>query len=153
MSGLDKKAITEAKLEQALERLVQGIPERTKPDGKISISRINSEAGLSSGSVYYYKNFLKKARSVISDIKSKQNSSSNAVSQSTLAKLRAERDKEKELKVKYRNQRDSIKKFADCFVQENAKLNFSLYEALSRIDQLENELSSHKVTSISKAYK
>lgn len=153
MKENNKILITEAKLEQALDRLLQGTPERTKPDGKISVSRINAEAGLSSGSIYYYKDFLTKARCVISDLKSSKNNNSIAINQSDLAKLRAERDKQKELKTKYRDQRNNIKIFADGVIQENAKLHFSLYEALIRIEELEKELSETKVKHISKAAK
>lgn len=148
MKESNNSSITEIKLEQALERLLRGIPERTKPDGKISISRINSEAGLSVGSIYYYKEFLTKARSVISDLKSTKNTNSTSINKSDIARLRSERDKQKKLKIKYRDQRDSIKKFADGVVQENAKLHFSLYEALIRIEELEKKLNDKKVTYI-----
>lgn len=153
MKSNNEGSITEANLEQALERLLQGVPERTKPDGKISVSRINTEAGLSSGGIYYYKEFLTKARSVISDLKSAKNTNSTTINQSDLAKLRAERDKQKELKTKYRDQRDNIKKFADGVIQENAKLHFSLHEALIRIEELEKELGATKVKHISEAAK
>lgn len=150
MKTNNKTLITEARLNQALERLTQGEPENTKPDGKINLKRINDEAGLSSGSIYYYPEFVEKARSVIAEIKSNNNKNNYTVNQGELAKLRSERDKQKQLKVKYRDQRDSIKQFADGVVHENAKLHFSLYEAQIRIEQLEKELTKIKVTKISR---
>lgn len=153
MKENNKRLVTEARLESALERLFEGNPERTKPDGKISLKRINDEAGLSSGSIYYYKDFVVRARAVISEIKSKTNTNNYSVSKSDIAKLRAERDKQKQLKERYREQRDDIKRFADGVIQENAKLHFSLHEALIAIEQLEKELSASKITKISERQK
>ena len=59
-----------------------------------------------------------------------------------------ERDKEKELKVKYRNQRDKIKDFADTVVGKNAALEFALYEASLKISELEIKLPNTKVVDI-----
>jgi len=150
MTASNKTLITEARLNQALERLVQGEPEKTKPDGKINLKRINDEAGLSSGSIYYYKEFIEKARDVIAELKRSNNKSNYSINRGELAKLRSQRDKQKELKIRYRDQRDTIKQFADSVVHENAKLHFSLYEAHNRIEQLEKELTATKVTTISR---
>lgn len=148
MKTNNKTLITEARLSQALERLVQGEPKNTKPDGRINLKRINDEAGLSSGSIYYYKEFIEKAREVIAELKSSNNKNNYSINQGELAKLRSERDKQKELKIRYRDQRDTIKNFADGVVHENAKLHFSLYEAKIQIEQLEKELTKTKVTAI-----
>lgn len=57
MSGEDKLSergvATTQRLESALKRLIEGKPERTPNDGKLNLSRINKEAGLSSGGIYY----------------------------------------------------------------------------------------------------
>lgn len=45
----DRGKETLIRLEQALERLIDGKPLKTKSDGRISFKRINDEAGLSSG--------------------------------------------------------------------------------------------------------
>lgn len=45
----ERGKLTIIRLEQALERLLNGVPERTPRDGRVSLSRINQEAGLSSG--------------------------------------------------------------------------------------------------------
>ena len=144
--------VTEERLNQALDRLLQGVPENTKPDGKINLKRINDEAKLSSGSIYYYKEFLEKARQVIADRKF-SNDKGYSPNKGEIAKLRSERDKQKELKVKYRDQRDNIKNFADGVVNENAKLHFALYESQNRVEQLEKELTKTKVTKISRKVK
>lgn len=148
MKPNNKTLITEARLSQALERLIQGTPEKTKPDGRINLKRINDEAGLSSGSIYYYKEFIDKAREVIAELKLSNNKNNYSINQGELAKLRSERNKQKQLKIRYRDQRDTIKQFANGVVHENAKLHFSLYEAQIRIEQLEKEITATKVTKI-----
>lgn len=58
----DRGKETLIRLEQALQRLVDGNPIKTKPDGRISLKRINDEAGLSSGGIYYYSSFVETAK-------------------------------------------------------------------------------------------
>ena len=50
----EKSEITLQLLNEALDRLLSGSPVNTKLDGKISIKRINDEAKLSRGAIYYY---------------------------------------------------------------------------------------------------
>lgn len=47
-----------------------------------------------------------------------------------------------------REQRDTIKRFASSVVQGNAKLHFSLDEALIRIEELEKELTMTMIKKI-----
>ena len=152
MKVSDSVIVTEEKLNQALDRLLQGVPQNTKPDGKINLKRINDEAKLSSGSIYYYKEFLEKARKIIADLKF-SNNKHYSPNKGEIARLRSEREKQKELKVKYRDQRDAMKSFADGVVNENAKLNFALFETITKIEQLEKELLTYKVTNISEKVK
>lgn len=143
----ERSEITLQRLESALQRLTEGTPERTPNDGKISISRINEEAGLSAGAIYYYKAFIEKARQVIAAIKS-SNQSQPTAKKVTVENIRNQRDDEKRLKEKYRAQRDEIKLFCDQVVAKNANLEFALFEALERIQQLEEEIKSIKVVGI-----
>ncbi|WAT02163.1 hypothetical protein [Rouxiella chamberiensis] len=64
-------------------------------------------------------------------------------------KMRVQRDKERELKERYRSQRDDIKAFCDKIIAKNAQLEFSLFEALDKIEDLEREVSALKVVDIS----
>ena len=50
------------RLERALERLLNGVPERTPHDGRISLSRLNQEAGLSSGASTIMMNLFRKLK-------------------------------------------------------------------------------------------
>jgi hypothetical protein len=104
----ERSELTLQRLEAALQRLLDGTPERTADDGKLNINRINDEAGLSSGAIYYYKDFMAKARAVISDRKKPSLTISNSAKISTHS-IRQQRDEEKRLKEKYRAQRNEIK--------------------------------------------
>ena len=94
----DRALLTLERLEQALNRLVNGVPERTPNDGRLSLSRINKEAGLSSGGIYYYKDFVVKARDIIDRQKFESATDLVASGKASVDKMRAQRDKERELK-------------------------------------------------------
>lgn len=143
----ERSELTLQRLEAALQRLLSGQPERTPNDGRINISRINKEAGLSDGAVYYYKSFIEKAQRSIEEF-TRDNSDRPVVKKVSLEQIRKQRDEEKRLKEKYRAQRDEIKMFCDQVVAKNANLEFSLFEALERIQRLEDEIKAVKVVGI-----
>lgn len=143
----DKDA-TLQRLEDALKRLKRGDPERTKADGKISIKRINDEAGLSRGAIYYYKEFVRKAKAEIA-VFNEDSRKSAAIdkieaNETTETKLRKERDSEKRLKNDYREQLNSYKLLTDEVVKENVSLAFRCMELQDEI----NMLHDRKVTRI-----
>ena len=51
---ISKKKITEARLREAINRLIEGKPEKVKPSGKITLNRINNEAGLSASYIHKF---------------------------------------------------------------------------------------------------
>ena len=144
----EKGQLTKTRLEQALKRLLDGKPERTPNDGRLSLSRVNKEAGLSSGGIYYYDDFVKKVRVIIHERKIDNSISDSSLGKITADRMRAQRDKERELKERYRSQRDSIKEFCDQIVAKNAQLEFALFEALDKIERLESEALKLKVIDI-----
>ncbi|PSU01290.1 hypothetical protein [Photobacterium iliopiscarium] len=144
----DRGKETLIRLEQALQRLVDGNPIKTKSDGRISLKRINDEAGLSSGGIYYYSSFVETAKKKIQLRRQQDSTGKTKVNNERFNKLREQREKEKILKEKYKEQRDQIKMFCDQVVAHNAQLEFTLFEALEKISYLEQELASYKVSSI-----
>ncbi len=136
------------RLEQALERLVEGKPLKTKSDGRINLKRINDEAGLSSGGIYYYSSFVEIANQKIQSIKQIVVGDKRAQSKRSEQKLREQRDKEKQLKERYKAQRDQIKIFSNQVIAHNAQLEFTLFEALEKVSLLEQHLALYKVSPI-----
>ncbi|HAS6870912.1 hypothetical protein ACEV8G_01300 [Vibrio parahaemolyticus] len=137
---MSKSKITEQKLRNALERLKNGNPERTKSDGKISILRINNEAGLSRGAIYHYKEFVEEAKAEIEIYNSNkkqegilQNFSDDS---SRLDKIKSERDREARLKKNYREQRDNIKAMADEVIKRDASWAYRCLELQVELSRL-----------------
>jgi hypothetical protein len=123
---------TEDKLESALTRLLEGKPQRTKSDGKVNMLRINNEAGLSKGGINYYGEFKKRAEVRIALHKKNQIHEQIAEEMSheetKIEKLKHERNTEKRLKLKYKEDRDNQKILTDEVIKENASLVNRLYE-------------------------
>ena len=132
MPNFSNSEITLLRLDDALKRLLSGTPERTKTDGKISIMRINEEAGLSRGNIYHYKEFIIRAKVEIelyNDSKKKSDIIDNQEGKKNKEeKLRFQRDKEKRLKVEYHEQAKNYKQLTDQLVRENASLAFRCME-------------------------
>ncbi|AZI87927.1 hypothetical protein EH164_13015 [Kosakonia sp. CCTCC M2018092] len=144
----ERGKLTIIRLEQALERLLNGVPELTPHDGRVNLSRINQEAGLSSGGIYYYDEFVQKAKRAIHERKIDHAVSTVASGKASVDKMRAQRDREREIKERYKSQRDDIKAFCDKIIAKNAQLEFSLFEAFDKIDALEREVSALKILDI-----
>lgn len=129
------------RLKEALNRLKEGKPEYTKADGKISILRINNEASLSRGAIYYYKDFVKQAKAEI-QIYNENKQQLNVIDgleprDGGLERLRQSRNKEKQLKEKYREELKNFKNLSDEVVQQNVSLAFRLMEMQDERRQIE----------------
>lgn len=148
MPNFSNSEITLLRLDDALKRLLSGTPERTKTDGKISIMRINEEAGLSRGNIYHYKEFIIRAKVEIelyNDSKKKSDIIDNQEGKKNKEeKLRFQRDKEKRLKVEYHEQAKNYKQLTDQLVRENASLAFRCMELSDEVDNKNNKIVSIK---------
>lgn len=133
-----QKEFTLQRLRDAFERLRAGKPERTKADGKVSIKRVNDEAGLSQGAIYYYKAYVEELRAEIRIIEAEREKrqvvDDMGLNLSIESKLRLERDREKRLKIEYRDQVKNLKQLSDKIIAENVSLAF-------RCRELQDELS------------
>ncbi|WP_446891864.1 hypothetical protein [Aeromonas veronii] len=141
--------ITVQRLRDALQRLLDGKPQRTKPDNKISLSRINMEAGCSHGLLYKYPDLVCEFKIVIERHKTLKQSveqfkhiSSNI---SKEAKLQARLNKQKELTRNYRTQRNNLQTLADDAIKRECELLFYCHE-------LQIELNKHKKSKVTLLY-
>lgn len=137
--------LTLKQLEQALQRLLDGNPKRTKKDGKINISRINDEAGLSTSNINYYPSFIKYAKDKIKDhfdkIAEKKIKEDVQQGKTELDKLHEKLKHEKRLKKKYRDERNEQKLLNDHVVAQNVAMSFRLMELEAELQSL----TRHKV--------
>lgn len=140
--------ITLRKLERALQRLLDGVPKRTKNDGKINISRINNEAGLRVSNINYYPEFIKDAQDRIRDhfdaIAEKNIKDAVKQEKSEVEILKDKLKHEQKLKRKYREEKNEQKLLNDDVVKQNVSLAFRVMELESEL----HSLSSHKVAPI-----
>ncbi|MGE6416208.1 hypothetical protein ACQKDY_00535 [Alteromonas macleodii] len=134
---MGKKEETLQFLEDALDRLVRGKPINTPNDGRISINRIREEARLGSGSVYYYKDFIAKAKKVIEENKTTLREGAQVSELSDIQRLRKERDKERELKKKYKDELDEANASVLKAMAENVRTEHELYELTKTYHELE----------------
>lgn len=140
--------ITLRKLERALQRLLDGVPKRTKNDGKINISRINNEAGLKVSNINYYPEFIEQANGRIREhfdaIAEKNIKDAVKQEKSEVEILKDKLKHEQKLKRKYREEKNEQKLLNDDVVKQNVSLAFRVMELESEL----HSLSRHKVAPI-----
>ena len=147
---VDKKQVTESKLKEALKRLIAGEPIRTKSTGRITLNKINKEAGLGNSYIHKFEEFVKYAKDIINkhnEAKDRAIDGELTLSQVELSereKWRIDLQREKRLKEQYRKQRDDARKAQVELHKLNGTLTFRLYE-------LQEEIQRYKVVSIQNA--
>ena len=121
-----------------------------KVDGKISMNKINHEAGLSHGAINYYKDFKAKARAELELISLEELKGGVVNSlhgnEKDIVTLKESLKREIELKNRYLAELKSSKTLSDEIVRRNVSLAFRIVELE---DQL-NQISSKQIISISK---
>lgn len=110
------RELTEGRLRAALQRLLDGKPERLTKVGKLSLNKINKEAGLGHSYIHKFQDFvIYEANPAIEaynsnyDPLAEQLKSGMAENLSDTDKLKAKLKKEIALKEQYRKERDEAK--------------------------------------------
>jgi hypothetical protein len=136
--------LTESKLHEALNRLLQGQPTRINFKGKLTLNKVNNEAGLGHSYVYKFSAFLKHAEPIIANYNNnwhqsmEEGISVDEVPVSELDKLKSEKLREKRLKEKYKKERDDAVKAKVELEAVNNTLMFRLYELQEKLSSLKN---------------
>jgi len=140
--------ITEGRLRAALQRLLDGEPNRIKKTGKLSLNRINNEAGLGHSYIHKFKDFVQnEANPAIKEFNKNYDPLAEKLKSemtedlSEMDKLRAKLKKEITLKKQYRQERDDGKQVNKILEQQNSSLMFRVYE-------LQDEVRSQNVVSL-----
>jgi len=145
----NKKTLTEGRLREALQRLLDGNPTRTKMTGKLTLNKINNEAGLSQSYIHKFPTFVNYATPIIDKHNENRCQSvegdflgqNNTLSE--VEKLKIDIQREEKLKKKYKQERDDARKIKVILESEYNTLMFRLYE-------LQDELRHYKTTPIAK---
>lgn len=121
-------------LEEALARILSGETRRVHPARKLSARAVETEAGLSNGSSYYYPELIEK----ISMFKGKINPSATIRSSVSRAGKWKEKAQEAErLKNKFRGECNELRKLNAQIAADQYRQMSALQEAIQKISDLE----------------
>ncbi|MFV8452374.1 hypothetical protein ACNO65_20280 [Vibrio campbellii] len=148
----EKSLSAEEKLKKALERLQAGNPVRTKAKGRLTLNKINNEAGLGRSYIHKFKDFvenvanpaIEKYNDSLADPEQSEQMASGSEDMSELDKLRAELNRERELKVEYRRERDEAIAINTELETLNKSLMFRVYELQEQLSAEVVEFEHHK---------
>lgn len=151
----EKSLSAEEKLHKALERLLAGKPLRTKAKGRLTLNKINNEAGLGHSYIHKFKKFMDDvAEDAIETYNNPEVSkpdtpdlSENVVETediSEIEKLREELKHQIDLKKEYRKERNELLAINDELEVLNKSLMFRVYELQQEIEGELIEYEHHK---------
>ncbi|ENO0731621.1 hypothetical protein ACA508_002885 [Vibrio parahaemolyticus] len=148
----EKSLSAEEKLKKALERLQAGKPVRTKAKGRLTLNKINNEAGLGRSYIHKFKDFvenvanpaIEKYNGSLDDTEQSEQMASESEDMSELDKLRAELNRERELKNEYRWERDEALAINTKLETLNKSLMFRVYELQEQLSAEVVEFEHHK---------
>ncbi|MDD1796266.1 hypothetical protein LRP50_24400 [Enterovibrio sp. ZSDZ42] len=136
---MGKSELTRIKLEEALERILSGHPIIIPKEQKLSVKAVEEEAGLGSGSVYYYKDIVEKIKNCNLKLSSKSEPS-NAY-EDKIKKLREKLSKEVRLKDKYRSEIEELKHQLSSMASQHNQLALTIQQYQYKVGELEAEAS------------
>ncbi|MGE6100985.1 MULTISPECIES: hypothetical protein [Aeromonas] len=132
---------TEFRLEAALQRVLDGQPERILDHRKLSVRAVEEEANLGNGSGYYYPAIIEKIKAAKVESRARR----TGIKPTTeLDKVREGKRQETKVKEKYRNQRDELLMDKEQMAAVHHQLSYALRKAHKRIADLERELDDVK---------
>ncbi|MDN5369241.1 MAG: hypothetical protein PWP74_549 [Shewanella sp.] len=136
---MNKSSLTRIKLEEALSRIINGNPVVIPKTQKISIKAVEEEAGLGSGTIYYYKDIVQKIKQ--NHLKSKSNVKNINLYEEKISSLRERLSKEIKLKEKYRHQIEVLKKQLSLMAGEHNQLALMIQQYEYKILELESTIA------------
>ncbi|HGO5303691.1 TPA: hypothetical protein ACK21Z_004521 [Vibrio harveyi] len=132
----EKLLSAEEKLHKALVRLQDGKPLRTKAKGRLTLNKINNEAGLGRSYIHKFKEFVDNVANpaieayneILDTPKPSEIDKASTEDMSEIDRLKDELRKQVELKEGYRTERDEALATNDELEVLNKSLMFRVYE-------------------------
>ncbi|MDE9383457.1 hypothetical protein PZ937_21965 [Vibrio alginolyticus] len=148
----EKPLSAEEKLHKALVRLQNGKPLRTKAKGRLTLNKINNEAGLGRSYIHKFKEFVDKVANpaietyneMLDNPKSSEVDKLITEDTSEIDKLKDELRKQIELKEGYRTERDEALAINDELEALNKSLMFRVYELQQELTDSVAEYEEYK---------
>ncbi|MFT2092105.1 hypothetical protein [Paraglaciecola sp. 2405UD69-4] len=144
---MSKRDLTESRLQEALQRLLKGSPKRTKASGRLTLNKINKEAGLGNSYIHKFPDFIDSVKPQIDEFNKNRNALLEVgiilptLNLTLEESLKADLKRETNLKEKYRQERDDYKK-------AKADLEALCNSLMFRIHELQQDLREYIVTPI-----
>ncbi|HHD7444745.1 TPA: hypothetical protein ACOVFI_003874 [Citrobacter braakii] len=136
---MTKSENTRLALEEALTRILTGDPRRVPRTRKLSVRAVETEAGVSNGSAYYYPELIEKIK------KHKKKTTLSAAPRSSTSGVEVWKAKAFEagrLKNKFRDECNELKLFNAQIAADQYRQLSALHEALQKISELEKTIES-----------
>lgn len=125
----------EERLKEALARLLNGKPAKVKVEGRLTLNKVNNEAGLGNSYIHKFPDFVVYAKPLIEEYNHNRDKAmltgldiEVGAPLSELEKLRCELVRITKLKDKYRIERDNAIEARKKLETENQNLLFRCYE-------------------------
>lgn len=141
--SVGKSNVTRAKIEDALKRILQGKPKVIPSTQKLSVKAVEEEAGLGSGSVYYYPDIVKKIKN--DSLKKQGNNQNSSLYDEKISYLREQLKKEKRLKEKYRFEVTELKIQLANMASQHNQLALIIQQYQYKIAELESIGKVHQL--------
>jgi hypothetical protein len=149
----EEKALSaEEKLHKALARIQNGKPLRTKAKGRLTLNKINNEAGLGRSYIHKFKEFVDKVANptietyneMLDNPRISEVDKPIAEDMSEIDTLKDELRKQIELKEGYRAERDEALAINDELEALNKSLMFRVYELQQELTDSVAEYEDYK---------
>lgn len=134
---MNKSENTLLRLEAAFARILEGKPQRIPINRNLSLRAIEEEARLGNGSAYYYPDFVEKIKKVKQHVKSDP---SATLPKNDIMHLKNAKQNQERIKIKYRNQVDTLRITIAQQAAEHHQLAYALSKAYLMIEDLKQEV-------------
>lgn len=137
---MTKSEVTRARLEEALDRILNKATTIVPHSQKLSVKAVEEEAGLGSGSIYYYKDIVEKIRTFKNQSYSVSMTPEHSLD--ALSKLKLRLKKEIKLKRKYKSDLAELHNRLSNMASQHNSFALTIEEYKQRIAELEYQLAN-----------
>lgn len=143
---MSSKELTEGRLREALERLLNGTPRNVKTKGKLTLNKVNNEAKLGNSYVHKFPEFVAYAKPLIDEYNQNRDKAMtkgldveiSGVELDQVDKLKAQLKKALELKERYRLERDNAVEARQQLEHKYSELMFHAHELQEDLNNRSN---------------
>ncbi|OBU44479.1 hypothetical protein AYY26_17350 [Photobacterium phosphoreum] len=150
---MSSKELTEGRLREALERLLNGTPRNVKAKGKLTLNKVNNEAKLGNSYVHKFPEFVAYAKPLIDEYNQNRDKAMtkgldveiNGVELDEVDKLRAKLKEALKLKDRYRLERDNAVEARQQLEHKYSELMFHAHELQEDLNNRSNVVTHLKI--------